>query len=102
MRLIARCILLFVLTARVANAQCTSTPQLTTGNCNGWADAGNTRFQPAAAAGLTSQTTPKLKVKWAFGFPGVMTGFGVPSIVDGRLYVGANDGSVYSLDARTG
>src|SRR5437762_1248204 len=102
MRLIARCILLLVLTARLASAQCTGTPQRTAGNWDGWADAANTRFQPAAAAGLTSQTTPKLKVKWAFGFPGVMTSFGVPSVVDGRLYVGANDGSVYSLDARTG
>ena len=102
MRLIPRLILLFMLTARVANAQCSGTAQRTTGNWNGWADAANTRFQPAAAAGLTSQTTPKLKLKWAFGFRGVMTGFGVPSVLDGKLYVGANDGTVYSLDARTG
>jgi hypothetical protein len=66
MRLIPRFILLFMLTARVANAQCSGTAQRTTGNWNGWADAANTRFQPAAAAGLTSQTTPKLK-PWAFG-----------------------------------
>jgi polyvinyl alcohol dehydrogenase (cytochrome) len=69
---------------------------------NGWADAANTRFQSARAAGLTPQSTPKLKLKWAFGFPGVTTAVGVPSVVDGRIYVGAADGSVYSLDARTG
>jgi polyvinyl alcohol dehydrogenase (cytochrome) len=69
---------------------------------NGWADAANTRFQPARMAGLTRESTPKLKLKWAFGFPGVTTAFGNPSIVDGRVFVGAADGTVYSLDARTG
>jgi polyvinyl alcohol dehydrogenase (cytochrome) len=69
---------------------------------NGWADPANTRFQPAQRAGLTAQTTPKLKLKWAFGFPGVTTAFGTPSVVDGRLYVGAADGTVYSLSASTG
>src|SRR2546426_4962692 len=48
---------------------------------NGWADPANTRFQPARQAGLTGQTVPKLKLKWAFGFPGVTTAFGVPSVV---------------------
>src|SRR5437016_558109 len=69
---------------------------------NGWADPANTRFQPANDAGLTKQAATKLKLKWAFGFPGVATALGVPSIVDGRLFVGAADGSVYSLDARLG
>lgn len=71
-------------------------------NWNGWADAANTRFQPAGPAGLTSQTTPKLKLKWAFGFPGVTTALGVPTVFDGRVFIGAADGTVYSLDAQTG
>jgi polyvinyl alcohol dehydrogenase (cytochrome) len=69
---------------------------------NGWADAENTRFQSGRQAGLTAQTTPRLKLKWAFGYPGVTTAFGTPTIFDGKLFVGAADGSVYSLDARTG
>src|SRR5215467_13695259 len=86
-----------------ASAKCSGTPPSgKTKNWNGWADPANTRFQPASQAGLTKQTTPKLKLKWAFGFPGVTTGFGVPAIVDGRVFVGAADGSVYSLDARLG
>ena len=86
-----------------ASAKCSGTPPSgKTKNWNGWADPANTRFQPASQAGLTKQTTPKLKLKWAFGFPGVTTGFGVPAIVDGRVFVGAADGSVYSLDARSG
>jgi polyvinyl alcohol dehydrogenase (cytochrome) len=87
-----------------SSAKCAVAPRHTasTGDWNGWADAGNTRFQPARQAGLTRQTTPKLKLKWAFGFPAVTTAFGVPAIVDGKLFVGAADGSVYSLDAYSG
>lgn len=69
---------------------------------NGWADPANTRFLPARAAGLTSQTTPRLKLKWAFGFPGVTTALGTPTVFAGRVFVGAADGTVYSLDGRTG
>ncbi len=69
---------------------------------NGWADPANTRFQNAKAAGLTRDNVPKLKLKWAFGFPGVTTAFGSPAIFDGKLFVGAADGSVYSLDAKSG
>jgi polyvinyl alcohol dehydrogenase (cytochrome) len=89
--------------AMPASAKCSGRPVPgKSHDWNGWADAANTRFQPEGEAGLTKQTTPKLKLKWAFGFPGVTTGFGVPSIVDGRVFVGAADGSVYSLDARSG
>ncbi len=69
---------------------------------NGWADPANTRFESARAAGLTSQTTPRLKLKWAFGFPGVTTAFGTPTVSAGKVFVGAADGAVYSLDAHTG
>jgi len=91
------------------SSKCSAAPQRRTGSAasnppdwNGWSDAANTRFQPARPAGLTRQTTPKLKLKWAFGFPGVTTAFGTPTVFDGRLFVGAADGTVYSLDARTG
>jgi polyvinyl alcohol dehydrogenase (cytochrome) len=60
---------------------------------NGWgADAGNSRFQSAAAAGLTPDQTPKLKLKWAFGFPNASSMYGQPSIAGGRVYVGADTG----------
>jgi len=71
-------------------------------NWNGWADAANTRFQPAKSAGLDPASAPRLKLKWAFGFPGVSTALGEPSVVGGRLFVGAADGSVYALDASSG
>ncbi|HEY2843974.1 MAG TPA: PQQ-binding-like beta-propeller repeat protein [Bryobacteraceae bacterium] len=77
-------------------------PQARTPGWNGWADAANTRFQPARAAGLTKASAARLKVKWTFGFPGVTSAFGSPSVYEGRVFVGAADGSVYALDARTG
>src|SRR5262249_24741718 len=53
-------------------------------------------------AGLTKQTTPKLKLSWAFGFPGATSAFGTPTVFGGKIFVGSADGTVYSLDAATG
>jgi polyvinyl alcohol dehydrogenase (cytochrome) len=70
---------------------------------NGWgADASNSRFQSTPAAGLTAEQVPRLKLKWAFGFPGVKSVLGQPSIVAGRVFLGVDTGTVYSLDAATG
>jgi len=70
---------------------------------NGWSpDYQNTRFQPADAAGLEAAQVPSLELKWAFGFPTGTTAFGQPTIADGRVITGSNDGTVYALDARTG
>jgi polyvinyl alcohol dehydrogenase (cytochrome) len=70
---------------------------------NGWGnDVANTRFQSAKSAGLTSDTVPRLKVKWAFGFPHATAASAQPAIVAGRVFVGSNAGWVYSLDAATG
>src|SRR5262249_35733373 len=86
-----------------ATAKCSARPRSRPGtDWNGWSDAANARFQPVRAAGLTSQTTPNLRLKWAFGFPGVTTAFGTPTVADGRVFVGAADGTVYSLDAHSG
>jgi len=83
-------------------AQCSGPPSSGGASWNGWADAANTRFQSAKEAGLTSQTTPKLKLKWAFGFPGVTNAEGTPTVFGGRVFVGDANGVVYSLDAETG
>ena len=71
---------------------------------NGWSpDVGNSRFQPAAAAGLTPDQVPRLTFKWAFGYPGgVAAAAGSPTVVGGRLYAGSDTGYVYSLDAASG
>ncbi len=70
---------------------------------NGWGnDIANTRFQPAASAGLSAENVPKLTLKWAYGFPdGQFAASGV-TVAGGRLFIGAGPGAVYSIDAVTG
>jgi len=70
---------------------------------NGWGvNTNNTRFQETAAAGLTSAQVPRLKVKWAFGFPGDIQAYAQPAIAGGRVFVGSQGGGIYSLSADTG
>ena len=73
------------------------------GQWNGWGvDVANTRFQPAAQAGLTPDQVPKLTLKWAFGFPNGTSARAQPTIAGGRLFVGSQSGAVYALDAKSG
>jgi polyvinyl alcohol dehydrogenase (cytochrome) len=68
---------------------------------NGWGlDAQNTRYQPVA--GLSAADVPRLKLKWAFGFPGVSGSGSQVTVVGDRLFVGSRNGPVYALDRRTG
>lgn len=92
--------------ASTMKSQCAAKPlgnPLAGPGWNGWGvDKANTRFQPTAAAGLTAATVPALSLKWAFGFPEGRQAFGQPTVVGGRVYVGSDNGFVYSLDAATG
>lgn len=87
-----------------ANACTNAAPQNSAGpDWNGWGvDLGNSRFQPAGAAQITSEQVPRLKLKWAFGFPAVFTAYSQPVVVGGRVLVGSAAGQVYALDAATG
>jgi polyvinyl alcohol dehydrogenase (cytochrome) len=70
---------------------------------NGWGNtAGNTHFQSAEQAGLTAEQVPRLHLKWAFGFPDATSAWAQPTIAGGRLFVGSQNGIVYSLDAASG
>jgi polyvinyl alcohol dehydrogenase (cytochrome) len=70
---------------------------------NGWGvNTANTRFQESAQAGLTAADVPRLKLKWAFGFPGELSADGHPTIVGDRVFVGTQSGMVYALSAATG
>ncbi len=62
----------------------------------------NTRFQSAAAAGISASDVPKLKLKWAFGLGETNSVRAQPSVAGGQIFVGSESGTVYSLDARTG
>ena len=85
--------------------RCSANPaiDLSKPSFNGWGnDLGNTRFQPAKAAGLAAGDVPNLKLKWAFGIPGATSIYGQPAVVSGRVLFGANTGYVYALDADSG
>ena len=70
---------------------------------NGWGvNLHNTRFQTAAAAGLTAAEVPRLRLRWAFGFPVVSASGSQASIVGGRVLVGSRAGLVFALDADSG
>jgi polyvinyl alcohol dehydrogenase (cytochrome) len=70
---------------------------------NGWGvDSSQRRFQPFMMAQLAPDDVPRLKLKWAFGYPSAVRAFAQPSIVGGRLFVGSQNGTVYSLDANSG
>ncbi len=69
----------------------------------GWgSNTSNTRFQDAATAGIAAADVPRLKLKWAFGFPGELSANGHPAYAGGRVFVGSVGGKVYSLNASTG
>jgi polyvinyl alcohol dehydrogenase (cytochrome) len=70
---------------------------------NGWgAGIEQRRFQPAAMAKLAPEDVPRLKLKWAFGFPHAYRADGQPIVVGGWLFVGSINGNVYALDAKSG
>lgn len=66
---------------------------------NGWSPGkDNARFQ--SRPGLSPADVPKLKVKWAFHYPGSKNG--QATIIGERLFVTSMSGAVYALDAKTG
>jgi polyvinyl alcohol dehydrogenase (cytochrome) len=76
---------------------------LTGPSWNGWGnDLSNSRMQTAANAGLRADQVPKLQLKWAFAFPNGTSAFAQPAVAGGRVFVGSDNGFVYSLDAATG
>jgi polyvinyl alcohol dehydrogenase (cytochrome) len=68
-------------------------------NWNGWSPtADNARFQ--ARPGLSAADVPRLKLKWAFQYPGAKNG--QATVVGDRLYTTSMSGAVYALNAKSG
>jgi polyvinyl alcohol dehydrogenase (cytochrome) len=88
-----------------AHGRCetTSTFRMSGPSWNGWgASPKNRREQSVAAAGLNAALVPRLKLKWAFGFPDSTSAWAQPTVVGGWIFVGSQNGSVYALDAKSG
>jgi len=65
-------------------------------------DLSNSRFQLGWQAELSAADLPNLKLKWAFGIPNAKIVRSQPAEYRGRVFVGGNDGTLYSLEAATG
>ena len=69
----------------------------------GWApDISNTRFQPSGSAGIDAAAVPRLQLRWAFGLADSDRARGAPTVAGGRVFVGARNGSVFALEAKSG
>lgn len=89
--------------ARANNCDAGAPPLSNVDGWNGWSvDLTNSRMQSVKDGGIRGEDVPKLKVKWVFGFPNAGSVFGQPTVAGGRLFFGSGNGTVYSLDARTG
>ena len=89
------------------SAFCAANVSILSGPANdswrGWSpSASNARYQTAEQAGLAPGQVPRLKLKWAIGFPGDVTAFGAPTVVNGTLFIGSASGAIEAVDAKTG
>ncbi|HEY1757001.1 MAG TPA: PQQ-binding-like beta-propeller repeat protein [Bryobacteraceae bacterium] len=66
----------------------------------GWGQDHNSRFQ--TRPGFTAAEVPRLKLKWAFAFPGDIISNAQATTFGDQVFVGSSSGMVYSLDANTG
>ena len=62
----------------------------------------NLRFVDAEMAGLSKEQVPDLKLKWAFDYPGASRARSQPTIHNNVVYMGSQDGTVYSINIDTG
>ena len=70
---------------------------------SGWGvDSLERRSQSAAMAQLPADQVSRLKLKWAFGLPGVNGAYAQPAVFAGRLFLGSYGRKVYSLSAAGG
>jgi polyvinyl alcohol dehydrogenase (cytochrome) len=63
---------------------------------------GNTRYQPAAAAGLDPREVGALELKWAFAFPGAARARSQPAVTAQAIFTGSQSGRVYALNPESG
>ncbi len=69
----------------------------------GWGfDTRGTHFVPGAVAGVTKASAPRLRLKWAFAYPGANRARSQPAVAGGAVIVGSHNGQVLALDRQTG
>ncbi len=70
---------------------------------DGWGlDPASNHSMSTAQAGIDPQNAGRLRLKWAFGFPGAQRARSQATLAGGAIYVGSHTGRVYALDRETG
>lgn len=70
---------------------------------SGWGmDHNNSRMIPYDVALLSGEQVKTLRPQWVFAFPNAQRARSQPGFAGGSLFVGSQDGTVYSLNAKTG
>ena len=63
---------------------------------------GTARFVGPETAGLGKRDISRLKLKWAFAFPGAIRARSLPVVAMGAVFVGSQNGTVYAFDLASG
>jgi polyvinyl alcohol dehydrogenase (cytochrome) len=89
--------------ARCTTAAPTMSDPTKGSNWNGWGGTtANTRYVSVDKGGISAPLVPRLKLKWAFGLPGVTSARAQPVVVGGRVFISSESGDVFALSAKTG
>ena len=63
---------------------------------------GTSRFVPPEAAGLAKRQISRLKLKWAYAFPGAIRARSLPVVAMGAVFAGSQNGTVHAFDLASG
>jgi polyvinyl alcohol dehydrogenase (cytochrome) len=70
---------------------------------NSWGvDLRNSHGIAGTVAGLPERDVSRLRLKWAFAYPGAQRARSQPTVARGLVFVGSQSGAVFSLDAKSG
>ena len=97
--------LFFTISTKVLATACPAGSGFEPGNdtWQGWGGShGNTRFNSILTNPISSATLPRLTLKWAYGFKDVRSVIGNPALSGNRIFIGDENGKVYSLDRDSG
>lgn len=97
--------LFFTISTKVLATACPAGSGFEPGNdtWQGWGGShGNTRFNSELTNPISSATLPRLTLKWAYGFKDVRSVIGNPALSGNRIFIGDENGKVYSLDRDSG
>ncbi|MEP0319575.1 PQQ-binding-like beta-propeller repeat protein [Parasphingorhabdus sp.] len=62
----------------------------------------NTRYQSPDNGGISRTAAPRLKLQWAFGFPGAARARSQPAVTPEAIFTGSQSGLFYALDTESG